>query len=240
MIVTHLMTRLEVEASKVGGSLTTDQMRAAAERFLADDLPSFRQTFQRGFDECTKTREAQKWSGIRKQPFDRILMKKFAHLFPSRSGDDGGLGVLSRRIIPGFNLAVTKMIGPLLYEQCQRKTRAIMDRHTATDGYDWDAVYADPETVLLANDVLMLVAHYFTDFAKRRQWCMDMINAHLAPEQADSEEAFWQLTNHGFAELMRALFADLRKTPLKDLRARYGNQSADALTVFLSALDHSS
>lgn len=247
LVVTHFLTRLEVEAAKAGGSLTIEQIRAAAEWFTTSDLPSFRQTFQRTYDECTQTRDLQKWSGVRKQPFDRILMKKFAHLFPPRSGDDGGQGVLSRRIIPGFNLAVTKMIGPSLYEQCQRKTRAIMDRHPGTGGYLWDDIYADRDARLLANDVLMLVAHYFADFAKRRTWFMDMINGHLGPPSSGTgrdagEDDFWQLTQHGFSELMRALFADLRhlrQAAPKDLRARYGDQSTQALDTFLAELDRS-
>lgn len=241
LVINHFLTRLEVEAAKAGGSLSAPEIRAIGQLFLTQDLPSFRQTFQRVFDDCTQRRDAQKWSGIRKQPFDRILMKKFAHLFPPRDGDDGGQGVLSRRIIPGFNLAVTKMIGPSLHEQCHRKTRAIMDRHPGSGGYLWDDIYADRDARLLVNDVLMLVAHYFTDFAKRQAWFMDMVNGHLAPAQPD--EGFWQLTQHGFSELMRALFADLRharRTAPKDLSARYGEQSTLALDKFLAELDQSS
>jgi hypothetical protein len=133
------------------------------------------------------------------------------------------------------------MIGPSLHEQCQKKTRAIMDRHPGPGGYLWDDIYADRDARLLVNDVLMLVAHYFADFAKRRAWFMEMINGHLGP--AGAEDGFWQLTHHGFSELMRALFADLRhlrRGAPKDLSARYGEQSTLALDTFLKELDQSS
>ena len=121
VMVGHLVSRLEVEAGKNGGTLSADEIRAAAQKFLSDEMPHFQSTFQRSFDECTTRREENHWSSIRKHPLDRILTKKFAKLFPPRNGDDGGLSILSRRVIPGFNLAITKMIGPMLYEQCQQK-----------------------------------------------------------------------------------------------------------------------
>jgi len=237
----HLITRLEVEAGKHQGALTATAIRDTAEKFIADELAMFKATFQRSFDECTRRREEHRWAGIRKQPFDRILTKKFSSLFPARNGDDGGRNVLSRRVIPGFNLAINKMIGPMLYEQCQRKTRAIMDRYaTASGGCDWNKVYADPDCLALTNDVLVVVAHYFSEFARRRTWFMELVNSNLA-SPADDEEvlANWQLTPYCFSELMRALFTDLEQamtTHPERLGARYGEHTLTALGEFLERL----
>lgn len=238
-MIGHFATRLEVEAGKNGGSLTTAQIRALAEHFLIDEATRFQPTYRRSFDTCTHAREARQWESARRHPFDRILMKSFAHLFPPRQGDDGGKGVLSRRIIPGFNLAVDKMIGPALYEQCQRKSQAILDRHRAGNGYDWAQIYADPETHALANDVLVVVAHYFAKFERRREWFMALVNSHLAPAPAGSPDAAWTLTEHGFSELMHALFADLRAQMVGNgavLRKRYGEHTFEALEEFFRRL----
>lgn len=238
-MIGHFTTRLEVEAAKRGG-LSAEDIRVLAESFMADELNRFQTTYRRSYDGCTATREAKQWESTRRRPFDRVLMKSFAHLFPPRQGDDGGRGLLSRRLIPGFNVAVDKMIGPSLYEQCQRKSQAILDRHRQGQGHDWEAIHADPETHALTSDVLVVVAHYFGNFERRRDWFLDLVNSHLAKVPADAADVHWQLTNHGFAELMRALFADLGAILIsapETLRRRYGDHTVDTLRGFLARLD---
>lgn len=239
-MIGHFATRLEVEAGKRGGSLNAEEIRALAEHFLVEEAARFGPTYRRSFDSCTVSREAKQWESARRRPFDRILMKSFAHLFPPRQGDDGGKGILSRRVIPGFNLAVDKMIGPALYEQCQRKSQAILDRHRAANGaYDWAQIYADPETHALTNDVLAVVAHYFANFRRRREWFLDLVNSHLARAQPGAPDASWLLTDHGFSELMHALFVDLRAT-MRDnpamVRKRYGEHTFETLETFFKKL----
>ena len=239
-MIGHFTTRLEVEAARQGG-LTASDVRRLAESFLRQEFGRFDATFRRSYDTCTATREARQWESTRKRPFDRVLMKAFAHLFPARQGDDGGQGLLSRRVIPGFNLAIDKMIGPALYEQCQLKSLAIVERHrSGTGAPDWDAVHADPETHALANDVLVVVAHYFGNFERRRDWFLALVNSHLAKAAADAADAHWQLSRHGFGELMRALFADLRANLISApamLRKRYGDHTVDTVDAFLQRLE---
>lgn len=240
-MIGHFATRLEIEAKKAGGALTAAQIRALAEAFLAGEHQRFATVFRRSYDQCSATREARQWDSARRRPFDRMLMKTFAHLFPPRNGDDGGQGVLSRRLIPGLTLAVDKMIGPMLVEQCQRKSQAILDRHRQSNGaYDWAGVHADAEARALVNDVLVAIAHYFNNFHKRRDWFLDLVNSHLAPAQPGAADEHWQLSRHGFAELMHALFADLRgqgKSAPDRLRKRYGDHTAEALAEFFRCLD---
>jgi hypothetical protein len=238
-MIGHFTTRLEVEAAK-RGALTADDIRHLAEAFMTAEFGRFQSTYRRSYDTCSATREAKQWESTRKRPFDRVLMKAFAHLFPPRQGDDGGQGLLSRRVIPGFNLAIDKMIGPALYEQCQSKSQAILDRHRNGSGHDWEAIHADPQTHALTNDVLIVVAHYFGNFERRREWLLALVNSHLGKTAADATDSHWQLTEHGFAELMRALFADLRATLISApviLRQRYGDHTVDTVEIFLRRLD---
>ena len=240
-MVGHFATRLEVEAGKAGGSLSAAQIRALAQRFVESEQARFGGYYQRAWDDCTAAREAHLLEGARRMPFDRILMRRFAHLFPPRAGDDGGTGVLSRRIIPGFNLAIDKMIGPTLYQQCQTKCEAIVDRHALGDGgWDWTAVYADPEAKALVNDVLVVVAHYFASFDKRRAWFMEMVNGHLAPARRGAPDEHFRLGESAFSALMRALFDDLAATLRADHRAvqsRWGAHTVEALELFFRQLD---
>lgn len=239
-MISHFATRLEVEAAKAGGALTAEAIRDLAERFLTEEANRFQPALKRSWDACTTAREAKQWESARRRPFDRILAKPFAHLFPPRQGDDGTKGILSRRMIPGFNLAVDKMIGPALYEQCQRKSQAILERHRQGSGYNWPAIHADPQALALSNDVLMVVAHYFAHFERRRDWFMALVNSNLSSVAADAPDAHWQLTEHSFAELMRALFGTLKAELERDgkgLRKRYGDQTVETVEGFLRRLE---
>ncbi len=238
-MIGHFATRLEVEARKAGGSLTAEAIRGLAERFLADEAARFAPAMKRSYDACTVAREARQWESARRRPFDRILAKPFAHLFPPRQGDDGGQSVLSRRMLPGFRLAVDKMIGPALYEQCQRKSQAILDRHRQGAGYDWPTIHSDPDAVALTRDVLVVVAHYFAHFERRRDWFMALVNSNLSPAAHGAPDAHWQLTGHRFAEFMRALFGELKialRMEAKALRKRYGDQTVETVENFLKRL----
>ncbi|MCR6630805.1 MAG: hypothetical protein NVV74_12565 [Magnetospirillum sp.] len=240
-MIGHFATRLEVEARKHGGQLSAEAIRDLAERFMAEEALRFRPALQRSWDACTRARETKQWESARRHPFDRILAKPFAHLFPPRQGDDGAAGMLSRRLLPGFHLAVDKMIGPALFEQCQRKSQAILERHRLSGGgYDWAGVHADAETHALSSDVLVVVAHYFANFDRRREWFVNLVNSNLTPVPATSPEAHWQLTETGFAELMRALFADLHARLTGDRAAlcrRYGEQTVETVEAFFRRLD---
>ncbi|MGE5504809.1 MAG: hypothetical protein ACM31L_10335 [Actinomycetota bacterium] len=239
-MIGHFITRLEVEAGKAGGALSAERIRELAQHWLEHEQARFAATYQRSWDDCTRERETRSWEASRRHPFDRILMKRFAHLFPARSGDDGGTGTLSRRMIPGFDVAIDKMIGPTLYEQCQKKSQAIIDRHALPQGgMDWEAIYADPEANALANDVLVVMAHYFADFDKRRAWFMALVNSHLGPALPGAPDEYWQFGESAFSALMHALFGDLQAavaTRPDSVRARYGDQTFETLKGFFARL----
>lgn len=234
----HFLTRLEVEARRVGGSLSFDQISGAATRFISE-INRFEGVLQRSYDECSRAREAVAWDKSRRRLFDRVIMKRFAHLFPARTGDDGSSGeaVLSRRVIPGFNLAIDKMIGPILHEQCQRRAHAIVERLRGKSGaIDWSVVQYDIEARALVNDVLVVVAHYFGNFEKRREWFINLVNSNLAPAGPDDPNPNWQVTPAAFQRLMMALFDDLFGMMHVDkgsaVRARYGEHALETLVEF--------
>lgn len=238
----HFLTRLQDEARRVGGALTYDQIASAATRYI-QEFHRFDGVLQHSYDDCSRAREAVAWDKTRRRLFDRVLMKRFAHLFPARSGDDGSSGeaILSRRVIPGFNLAINKMIGPILHDQCQQRAHSILERLRGKSGAtDWSLVQDDIEARALVNDVLVVVAHYFENFEKRRDWFMTLVNSNLAPPAADDPDPNWQVTPQVFQRLMQALFEDLFRMMLIDhgspVRARYGEHSLETLQIFQAKL----
>lgn len=239
-MVGHFVTRLEVEAGKAGGSLTAPQIRALARRFVESEQDRFTAYFRRAWEACGHERETLQWDGARDKPFERILMGRFAHLFPARGGDDGGEDRLSRRMIPGFHLAVDKMIGPTLFEQCRVRAGAILERHARPGGgHDWRAVQSDAEARLLVDDVVMVIAHRFAEFERRRTWFIDLVNARLAPARRGARDEHWRLTDSAFADLMRALLAETASRVSRDpasAESRWGIIAPDALNHMVRRL----
>ncbi|MBI3445501.1 MAG: hypothetical protein HY055_09090 [Magnetospirillum sp.] len=240
-MIGHFATRLEVEANKAGGSLNVAQIRALAQHFVEAEQSRFKAYYRRAWDECSQSRETLQWESARSKPFDRILMRRFAHLFPPRTGDDGGAGILSRRMIPGFHMAIDKMIGPTLYQQCQTQCEIILARHALPGGgWNWSAVHADADASALINDILVVIARTFAAFDKRRAWFLEMVNSHLAPARHGARDEYWQLSESAFSALMHALFADLNaktKSNQPMINQRWGSAAQQALAQFFSHLD---
>jgi hypothetical protein len=236
----HFVARLAVEARQTGGVLSMQEIEAAAARFIGADTERFRRVLERSWLECGEARDSAAWDHARSRPFDRVLVKRFAHLFPARSGDDGGhQAVLSRRMIPGFHLALSMMLGPELFGQCQHKAQALIERLRGKRGTtDWGRVYSDPELRALVNDVLVVVAHHFGNFEKRRDWFMTLVNGNLA--RGAETDRDWRLTPALFHTLMLALFDDLFQELGGDgakLRRRYGDGACEALREFMNRLN---
>lgn len=207
-MIGHFATRLEVEAHKNGGTLTAQAIRALADGFIATDAARFRPTLQRSWDACTRAREIARWEQNRTHVFERILTKPFAHLLPPRPGDDGASGLLSRRLLPGFALATVKLLGPALHDECVAAAHAIAEDHRRpAGGHDWAAIHGDPRSLALIKRVLTEFSGHFAHFERRRAWFLDMVNSHLGP--ADESDSGWRLTEHGFAEMIRALYSRL-------------------------------
>jgi len=73
-----------------------------------------------------------------------------------------------------------------------------------------------------------------------RDWFLALVNSHLAPAQPGSPDATWQLSESSFAEMMRALFADVRGQIVArpgELRKRYGDHTVDTVAAFFRRLD---
>lgn len=241
-MIGHFVARLAVEARRSDGVLTLQEIETVAAQFVGQDAERFKHVLARSWHDCGAARDSAAWDHARSRPFDRVLVKRFAHLLPARSGDDGGSeAVLSRRMIPGFHLALSMMLGPELYDQCQRKAQAIVDRQRGRSGIvDWNRIHRDRDLCALVDDVLVVVAYHFSAFEKRREWFMTLVNGNLGRAAPGAADADWTLTPVLFQRFMRALFDDIFQDLGGDgaqrLRARYGEGACDALREFMGRL----
>ncbi len=222
--VMTIFGRLGAEAGRRENMLTIDDIADLKKEFVkhADTLEA---SFIKTFEAFVHKRLRGHRTDARQFPFDRIMVHQFSHMFVRRTRENLNQGALSRRILPGFFLAVDKMLGEEAMDEFQDRARRIVARYEDQLDLDgnWATVYADPLTQALVLDALVAMSGYFKDFQKRVRWFQAMINGHLAPGDAvhgEGEDATaWELGDAGSLELLRALFKPLEGS-MTDLRVR--------------------
>lgn len=144
--------------------------------------------------------------------FGRLLVRRFAPLFIENGGDSAAEKVVSRRILPGFFVAVDMMLGPERVEEYQKQCQNIVWRLSGGDParLAWDDYYTDPEAVKLALDAQIKMALHFREIDKRIIWLTTLINNHVGSLSHRSAEE--TIAPKDTISLLSFLFADLTAT----------------------------
>lgn len=233
-------TRLLSLAKQNNGGLREADIRGAATDIADDALV---QICDETWSVCLATAETMYWSNARKSHFERIMVKCFAQLLP-RSDENLDSGRhLSRRIIPGFIKGLHQILGEDDYSRNAERTNTIVDTVRAVhgDAFSWDEVYSDPVCQTVVEDVLIGIAPHFADMAKRRNWMIDVIGAHM-PATGNAVEKSWYFGDGAFHTIMNALYGDLRIRLESHghrigLEERHGETKINDLTTLFSALE---
>lgn len=232
-VVTSILDRIRAEAQKNGGQLSLANIDSLQAEFGAQ-TQALSLAFEQSFEAYVLARERAAWDNKRDFPFDRLIVKKFSHLFSDRSAK---FDRVSRRMLPGFFMAMGMMLGPDVVDEFQEKCRVIVERirSAQADEFDWSDVYDADKDAQIIMDALVPIARHFDDFEMRREWFVNLINGHLSrPNADDKEDAGWELTNRGFNLFLNALLADLR-VQLNDVKEkpritkRYGASDVNIL-----------
>jgi hypothetical protein len=213
-VVSTFTQRLKAEAVRHGGQLTIADIDRLSEE-LQGKRAQLEAVFRQTFEQYVRARERAAFDHARQYPFDRLLVNTFAHLFlPDRAKADGANRV-TRRVLPGFFLAIDKMLPPEKLEEFQQRCRDILKGVSSGSEQvmDWQKLYDDAEAKELLIDALAAFAPYFEALEKRKHWFVPLVNDNLQP----GEE--WHLTDRGFYNLTLAMFAPLQRA-LMDKRER--------------------
>ena len=212
-VIESLIDRLKAEARKRGGTLSLADIEDLSAE-MEKKAEALQVVFQHSFEEYVQSRERATWAKARRFPFDRVMVQKFVKLF----SDQGNLtleeGGLSRRVLPGFFLAINKMIGAGHVEDLQKRMQVVVDRYPSPDGSgdaDWYKVYEDPDAIDLLNEGLIAMTPHFDDIERRSRWFCHVVNTALAPAHDDAprEEHEWQMNDRAFTNMFEALFEPL-------------------------------
>lgn len=216
-VVAAFTERLQEEAQKQGGSLSLRQIQELNTEFeaKADQLST---VFEQALIDAAREQDELNWHAIKRPAFDRLMVKRFEHLFIQRGGDGIPHGEVSRRILPGFFLSLNMMLGPEALERYQRLSDAAVERvmHGQTP-VNWKRVSQAPEVLDILLDAQLAIALHFDDTQKRSEWFIQITNAHLAPvAYEDAPDAQWELTPPVLHDLIHHLLSDLNKAVFDD------------------------
>lgn len=213
-VVSTFTDRLKSEAQKRGGYLTVEDIDRLSNEFdrKRGDLEK---VFELSFAQFVRARERAAFDHARQYPFDRLIVNTFAGLFArDRVAEDGDAAV-TRRVLPGFFIALDKMLGAAAIEELHAKCRKVVAR--LADGseaeFNWELLYGDAEAQVIGLDALISFAPYFEDINKRKDWFVPLINGSL-----DSSDE-WALSEAGYYNLVAEMFSPLRQV-LADKQGR--------------------
>ncbi len=245
-VVGTILQRLSTEAARQGGSLSIADIEALRLEFEGK-IGALQKVFEQSFEDYVKVRERAAQEQARRYPFDRLIVQRFAPVFTSDGGPSFAEGGLSRRMLPGFFMAMNMLLGHDIIDVYQEQCRRLVARVKAAHGnrLDWADVHADDEARTLTNDAMVTMAPHFEDLRRRGTWMVELINGHLAPPDVAREGAGvenWQLSERGYILLLDALYSDIREkmqteTGRLRLTRAYGGDTVAAIAELLKRLD---
>ncbi len=239
-MVQAFVDRMKAEANAKGGHLSVQDLENMQDDFdrLAAGLSG---ALAQSFEVYVKARERSVWDQQRDYPFDRLMVQRFSQLF--KEGDTLGPEDLSRRMLPGFFVALGMMLGPDVVEENQQKLRVVVERvHSQGKSvFNWEDVYQDQTSKGVALSTEVAIAIHFDEFEKRSEWFINMVNGHLAPVDAETHPnvANWEMTPVRFNNFLHGLLKDLRAQLDTDsgkmaITKRYGAEACAGLFDILT------
>jgi len=229
-------------ANAGGGTIGVEEIEAILGSFKRADSPVLAAICQAVWDDCGAIFEKEGRGEDRKTPFQRLMVRPFAHLLPEHGDRDGAAGTLSRRIIPGYMAALEDLIGPVFFGRQQERTRELVRaaRNARGGAFRWEDLYADRHSQDIVDDTLVQLAAEFADFESQRDWFIGLVNDAM-PLPTNGSGYAVALDDEGFGMLMRALYSRLARALSKPdgearIAGRYGATAAGTIRALLARL----
>jgi len=210
-VVAAFTEKLKSEIHKHGGFLGLRHVDAIEAEFQAkaDQLAV---VFAQALEDAAREQEELRWFSIKRPAFDRLIVKRFEHLFMQRAADGQIHGAISRRLLPGFFLALQMMRGPETMEQYHQRSDDAVERIMKGQvPINWDLVDQDDDVQNVLLDAQYAIALHFEDAQRRFDWFIHIANSHIAPPaSAEADDATWELGHRSLHLLVNSLLSDLR------------------------------
>lgn len=234
--------RLDAAGQDAGGQITRAEIDKVLSVFKHIQDPGLVRLYVEIWDVLEQAAEEAHWSRIRTQPLERLVVQSFEDILAERGVHAVAGRTISRRMLPGFLTALKQMIGPEMLEEYERRSRELVEaeRRRVGDVALWAVLERSHMAHTIVNDVLVYVARYFTNVAKRRAWLIDQIGRNLSPAAPDVDGAahFGDQEFHMLMERLYRPLADMLATESgrMALDKRYGPANLATLEQVILAL----
>jgi hypothetical protein len=233
----------EIAREKGGDRLTFSEIKFQFQAFMDDPNADMVSPYENAWRACSTTAQATQWQKVRKFPLERLVVRRFEHLFPPRGQPAIQGEHLSRRVIGPFMFALQQLLGPELHEQYETRCRDLVteQREIHGDNFRWEMVDKHPDADSITDDVLVHSSRHFDNLDRRRRWLVDLIDGNM-PAAKNELERPWQFGENEFRILMKALFGDIPEqladpATMSIWRRRYNEASLVGLVTLLENLE---
>lgn len=223
-------------------ALTPEDLVIAARRYKDANRDYFVKRIHDAVEKLVTVKQAKTSGQARKNPFERVLVQRLAHLFPRKGELDLDGNQVSRRALPGIFHAMEMMIGHDRLSEHRERTDQLIETLTSEGNgdVDWDQVYDDPRANEMVDDVLAGGLAYFDSPQERIEWFQHLINANLAPAEhyafEGEQAALWHLSEKAAEQMLTALMTPLYNRARGDEKAeiakKYGPDALKRLAQF--------
>ena len=229
-VVFAFTEKLKSEINKHGGFIGLRHVDEIEAGFQAK-AKQLSAAFAKAFEDAAREQEELRWFSIKRPAFDRLIVKRFEHLLMHQDAKGEIHGAISRRLLPGFFLALGMMLGPETLAAYQRRSDDAVTRIMGGQmPVDWDLVDQDAGIRDVLLDAQFVIAQYFEDPQRRFTWFIQVANAHMAPAtNPGSFDTTWELGHRALHMLINSLLGDLKKVVGDDdAWARFAKRHKDA------------
>ncbi len=242
-VISAFTEALKGEARKRGGFITLPDIEELGVAFR-EKTAELTEIFEMSFNDAAREQEELKWNQIKRPAFDRLMVKRFDHMFMVKDREGIPRGTFPRRFLQAFFLTLNMLLGPDAMEKFHKRSDEIMERvMKGIIPVDWDLLDQNEEMQQIIIDAQLAIALQFSDAKKRAKWFIQLVNANLAPvpENASKVEASWEMDHRTFLKLINALLHDLKVASgdaqeWKHLKRRHPDTNHAELTLILEQL----
>jgi len=156
-----------------------------------------------------------------RDPFSRILVKRFSRLLEDPNNRTLAQGALPRRMIPGFLAVVRLLTGGPNYDRMQERARELVSKRQTVpedlaDPSFWTNLYNTDEGQAIAISVFITMASRFARYQRRKEWFLKVINNALdvakKPKSISDDAWNWRMNDSHFVEMFTRVFIQDMKT----------------------------
>lgn len=237
-----LLQKLEASAQQSNGAVSIDTIRQE----IASLCTSTASNFSKVYRDCLVLLSDEVWEEKRQNALGRLLINDIEAHLTSQVNPDINSDKIPRRAIPPMLNLMSTLVGEPLFQNCYEEARHLRTKLQAEQGKlaVWQEFFAHKEAQRIKTQLLVALSRRFTDFDKRVNWVVQVMNSQLDHQVTVKEldgRPQWTLRPHHFYNMMDSLVAPMaRFLSTEDgeakMKEKFGVEGVEFLRLFIANL----